>query len=146
MFPHLLQLGITSLRNSESHCTMVLTFLATELWRMRQRVRNVWLQQDGAIAHTTRQSMTFLRGMFPCCLISQLGDIPWPPCSLDVTDPEFCLWSYPSQKCMLLAPTPPKNWRTALWQNWNNYCNEFFWTSDSDYNYLSNVMEAIWNM
>jgi hypothetical protein len=28
------------------------------------------LKQDGAVAHTARQSMTFLRGMFPGCLIS----------------------------------------------------------------------------
>jgi hypothetical protein len=52
--------------DSERCCTMLQTFLATEL----QRVRNVWFHQDGAMAHTARQSMTFLRGMFPSRLIS----------------------------------------------------------------------------
>jgi hypothetical protein len=34
--------------DSERYCTMLQTSLATELRRMRQRVRNVWFQQDDA--------------------------------------------------------------------------------------------------
>jgi hypothetical protein len=114
---------------------------------MRQRVRNVWFQQDGAIAHTARQSMTFLRGMFPGHLVSQFGDIPWPAHSPDLTAPDF-LWGISSLKCMLLIPTPSKNQKTALWeleQLMVFYCSELCRTSDSDYSNVSNVMEVIWN-
>jgi hypothetical protein len=50
--------------DSECCCIILRTFLATELQRMRQRVTNVWFQQDGAVAHIARQSITSLRGKF----------------------------------------------------------------------------------
>jgi hypothetical protein len=59
--------------DSECCCTMLQTFLATELQRMSQRVRNVRFQQDGATAHMERQSMTFLKGMFPGRLLFPVG-------------------------------------------------------------------------
>jgi hypothetical protein len=50
-----------------------------------------WFQHDVATAHTARQSMTFLRQMFPVSLISWSGDTPWPPRSPDLTVPDFFL-------------------------------------------------------
>jgi hypothetical protein len=59
--------------DSERYCTMLQTFLDTELRRMMQRAINVWFLQYGATAHTARQNMTFLRGMFPDRLIHDLA-------------------------------------------------------------------------
>jgi hypothetical protein len=83
---------------------MLQTFLATELRRMGQRVRNVWFQQDGATADMARQSMTFLRGMFTGCLISRFGDIPWPAHSPDLTAPDLFLWAYLKSKVYATSP------------------------------------------
>jgi hypothetical protein len=62
--------------DSRHYCTLLQTLLGKEMQNMWQSVRNVWFQQDGAMANVARQSMTFLRGMFPGCLIPQCGNIP----------------------------------------------------------------------
>jgi hypothetical protein len=41
------------------------------LWK-----NGVWLQQDGATAHTARQIMKFLKGMFSGRLLSEFQDLP----------------------------------------------------------------------
>jgi hypothetical protein len=50
---------------------------------------------------------------------------------------------------MLLAPTPSKNWKTALRRELEQlmvlYCSELCRNSDSDYGNVSKVMEVIWN-
>jgi hypothetical protein len=51
-----------------------------------------------------RQSMNFLRGMFPGCLILQFGDIPWPAHSADLTAPDFSLWGYLKSKVCTTCP------------------------------------------
>ena len=55
---------------------------------------NVWSQQDGATAQTANESMTTVRNMFPGHLISRFGDVPWPPCSPDLSTCDFFLWEY----------------------------------------------------
>jgi hypothetical protein len=40
---------------------------------------NVWFQQDGATANTSRRSLGILRQMFPGHFVSLRGDIEWPP-------------------------------------------------------------------
>jgi hypothetical protein len=67
-------------------------------------MRNVWFQQDGAMAHMARQRMTFLRGMFPGCLISQSGNIPWPARSSGMTAQDFFLWGYLKSKVYTTRP------------------------------------------
>jgi len=49
----------------------------------------VWFQQDGATAHTSNQSMTAVRNMFPGQLISRFGDVSWPPRSPDLSTCDF---------------------------------------------------------
>ena len=46
-------------------------------------------QQDGATAHTAKESMTIVRNMFPGYLISRFGDVPWPPRSTDLSKCDF---------------------------------------------------------
>jgi hypothetical protein len=55
---------------------------------------SLWFQQDGATAHTARASMEVLREIFPGCLISLRGDIPWPAHSPDLSPCDFFLWGY----------------------------------------------------
>ena len=55
---------------------------------------NVWFQQDGATARTSRRAMGILREMFPGHLISLRGDIGWPARSPDINPCDFFLWGY----------------------------------------------------
>jgi hypothetical protein len=57
-------------------------------------VGDVWFQQDGATAHTSRVSMTVLWQHFPGSLISLRGDLHWPARSPDLTPCDYFLWDY----------------------------------------------------
>jgi len=52
---------------------------------------NVWFQLDGATAVI---SMVVLRGLFLQGWFLVLGTVPGPPCSSDLTAPDFSLWGY----------------------------------------------------
>ena len=58
----------------------------------------MWFQQDGAIAHTARESMQLLRERFNGRIISRFGDVNWPSRSPDLTSPDFFLWGYLKEK------------------------------------------------
>ena len=79
----------------ERYRSMITEFLIPEL--ERQNVHHTWFQQDGATAHTARETMTLLKDCFPNRLISRFGDIPWPPRSPDLTPCDFFLWGYWTQ-------------------------------------------------
>jgi len=55
---------------------------------------DIWFQQDGATAHTSKASITVLREHFPGRLISLRGDLEWPARSPDLTPCDFFLWGY----------------------------------------------------
>ncbi|PNF39387.1 hypothetical protein B7P43_G13223 [Cryptotermes secundus] len=61
--------------NSQRFVDMIKNFFEPALEKMH--LGNVWFQQDGAMAHTARASMTVLRAKFPGRLISLRGDILW---------------------------------------------------------------------
>ena len=63
-----------------------------------------WWQQDGATAHTARATMQLLTAMFQYQKISQHSDFEWPPCSPDLTAPDFWLWGYLKDKVYLNKP------------------------------------------
>ena len=65
----------------------------------------LWFQQDGATAHTTVISIAALRRLFPQRVISRFSDVPWPPCSPDLTAPDFFLWGYLKSKVYSTRPT-----------------------------------------
>lgn len=65
---------------------------------------NIFFQQDGATAHTAGVSMGILRTAFRGRLISQRGNIPWPPRSPDLTGPDFFLWGYLKSKVYANKP------------------------------------------
>jgi hypothetical protein len=59
---------------------------------------NLWFQQDGAMLHMTVINMAVLRNLFPQQVLSHFGDVPWPPCLVDLTAPDFFLWRYLKSK------------------------------------------------
>lgn len=75
--------------NSENYRRMITDFFLPNLRAHPSFSSHTWFQQDGATAHTARDSMTLLREAFPQKLISRFGDIPWPPRSPDLTPMDF---------------------------------------------------------
>lgn len=79
--------------NAANYTEMIQKYLMPEL-EARGAQNRIWFQQDGAPAHTSRQSMQTLKNLFPGRLISQKGgDINWPPRSPDLSSCDFYLWS-----------------------------------------------------
>ena len=88
--------------NSDRYCSMLENFLEPQLSEFGYG--NVWFQQDGATAHTSRRSMEVLREMFPGRLISLRGDIGWPARSPDLNPCDFFLWGYLKSKVYINRP------------------------------------------
>jgi hypothetical protein len=79
--------GVTVTVNSERYVAMLRNFLQP---RMEETVEekelgDVWFQQDGAAAHTPRNSMNVLGEIFPGRLVSLRGDVGWPARSPDLS-------------------------------------------------------------
>jgi hypothetical protein len=71
---------------SDRYCAMPENFLRPKLDDLfdEHGAENVWFQQDGAIAHTSRRSLGIFREMFPGHVVSLRSDIWWPPRSPDL--------------------------------------------------------------
>nr|XP_022903109.1 uncharacterized protein LOC111415594 [Onthophagus taurus] len=89
---------------SERYVNMLETFLIPELNRRGLLNNPLLFQQDGATAHTARNSMRVLREIFNGRLISRFGDLPWPSRSPDLTAPDFFLWGYLKAKVFASRP------------------------------------------
>ena len=71
-------------------------------------MQNFWLQQDGATAHTARETITLLRAHIPGRLISRFGDVPWP------SSPDFFLWGYLKGKVYCNSPNNIQELKTNI--------------------------------
>lgn len=94
--------GITTTINGERYRTMLQHFLAAEMQELEQE--DMWYQQDGATAHTARETMAILSRMFPGRIISKNGDVVYPPRSPDLTVPDFFLWGYLKDRVFVNNP------------------------------------------
>lgn len=81
---------------------MITNFLWPELEDMN--VDDMWFQQDGATCHTANETMALLREKFNGRVISQRGDVDWPPRSCDLTPLDFFLWGYLKKKVYVDKP------------------------------------------
>jgi len=90
--------------NSARYIVMIRNSLITELRRRRLNQFRIWFQQDGATAHTSRETMAELRRLFPGKLISHRGDVLRPPCSPDLSPCDFFLWGYLKEKVYVDKP------------------------------------------
>jgi len=52
----------------------------------------------------TRQGLTVVRQMFPQHIVSRFGDVPWSPCSPDLSACDFFLWGYLKSKVYVQKP------------------------------------------
>jgi len=59
---------------------------------------NLWFQQDRSMLHMTVINMALLHHLFPQQVFSHFGDVPWPPCLVDLRAPNFFLWGYLKSK------------------------------------------------
>lgn len=82
--------------NYQRYVTMITNFFLPALENMA--IGEVWFQQDGVTAHTSRISIPVLRENFPGRLISNRGDIPWPARSPDLAPCDYFLWGYLKSK------------------------------------------------
>lgn len=78
--------------NSNRYVSMLQDFFLPRLDEMD--LGDIWFQQDGATAHTSRASMAVLRDHFPERLISLRGDLQWPARSPDLSPCDFFLWGF----------------------------------------------------
>ena len=66
--------------------------------------QEIWLQQDGAISHTARQSLEAVRELFGSHVISRFGNLQWPPRSPDLSLCDFFLWGKLKSKVYTTRP------------------------------------------
>lgn len=88
---------------AERYRAMLENFFLPEV--NRQGLQQMWFQQDGATAHTARATMEILHDAFPGRVMSNRGDIDWPPRSPDLTAPDFFLWGYLKDRVYTHRPT-----------------------------------------
>lgn len=96
---------------SARYVQMLQTFVQPKLQQLNGEV---WFQQDGATAHTARASMSVLNQMFPGRIISQRGDLPWPPRSPDLAPCDFFLWGYLKEKVYTNRPQTTDALKAAI--------------------------------
>ena len=90
---------VTVTVNSDRYCAMLQNFFQPrfgEIFNDQHGADNVWVQQDGATAHTSRRSFSLLIEMFPGHVISLRGDIGYRVAAAFARfDPlRFFLWGY----------------------------------------------------
>jgi hypothetical protein len=76
----------------------------------------LWFQQDVATAHTAVISIAAFRRLFPQRVISRFGYVTWPPCSRDLTDPDFILWGYLRSTVSSIRPTDSHALKENIWE------------------------------
>ncbi|KAL0830466.1 hypothetical protein ABMA28_002631 [Loxostege sticticalis] len=86
----------------ERYRTMLREFLIPSLDELG--LEHIWFQQDGATAHTARDTMDLVRDAFPGRVISRFGDLPWPARSPDLTSPDFFLWGFLKSRVYVNKP------------------------------------------
>ncbi|KAL0860440.1 hypothetical protein ABMA27_009829 [Loxostege sticticalis] len=86
----------------ERYRTMLREFLIPSLDKLG--LEHIWFQQDGATAHTARDTMDLVRDAFPGRVISRFGDLPWPARSPDLTSPDFFLWCFLKSRVYVNKP------------------------------------------
>ena len=93
-------------------------------------------QQDGATAHTTNQSMTIVRNMFPGHHISRFRDVPWPPRSPDLSTCDFFLWGYLKSRVYTHKPRTLNDLKEAFRQEIRPIDRQLLARVRDDFNHL----------
>jgi len=88
--------------NSDRYVNMLQEFFFPRLDELD--LGDIWFQQDGATAHTSRASMAVLREHFSERLISIRGDFEWPARSADLAPCDFFLWGFLKSRVYVNRP------------------------------------------
>lgn len=75
---------------------------------------HMWFQQDGATAHTARDTMVLLREIFGERIISRRSDFNWPSRSPDLTAPDCFLWAYLKERVYVNKPATIRELKTNI--------------------------------
>lgn len=93
--------GITV--TSNRYIAMLETFVAQQLERF-PHIDTAWFQPDGSTSHTARLSMAAIRQLFGERVISENGNIQWPPRFPDLSACDFFLWGRHKSQVFLSRP------------------------------------------
>ena len=104
--------------NGDQYKQMIREYLLPEMRNMN--VENIFFQQDGATAHTTRESLEVLSEIFPHRLISRFGDAPWPPRSTDLSPLDLFLRGYLEEKIYIEMPDTMQELKLNITQEMNS--------------------------
>lgn len=85
--------------NSDTYLKMLTTIFPNNTYP------DEWFQQDGATAHTARNTISWLKARFSQRLISHRSDFPWPARSPDLSPLDFFLWGFVKEKVFRTAPS-----------------------------------------
>lgn len=96
--------GISVTVNSAEYVKMVLIFFHPQLQHFDGYNNRTCLRQDGAIYHTSNESLPVVKEMFRKKVISRIGDIPLLPRSPDLTPLDFFLWGYLKSRIHIHKP------------------------------------------
>lgn len=94
--------GGTVTVNGDRYRSMLIDYFWQQL--RRNRLRNMWFQQDGATSHTATQTINLLKEKFADKVLSRNGPVNWPPRSCDLTPLDFFLWGH--VKSLVYADKP----------------------------------------
>jgi hypothetical protein len=67
--------------------------------------------------HMAAQSMNVLKEIFPGCLFSKFGDIPWPARSYDLRAPDLFLWGHLKSKMYATCPHSTQELKRHVLEN-----------------------------
>jgi hypothetical protein len=95
--------GVTVTVTSDCCTEMSRNFRVPELGWHGLDLQTLWFQQDGATAHTARNSMNVLWQMLPAHIILQNRDVQWPARS-DLFAYDYFLWGYLKSKVYINRP------------------------------------------
>ncbi|KAG5323085.1 TC3A transposase, partial [Pseudoatta argentina] len=98
--------------NSDRYLNMLQEFFFPRLNELD--LGDIWFQQDGATAHTSRASMAVLREHFPERLISIRGDLEWQARSPDLTPCDFFLWGFLKSRVYVNRPSTLQDLKTNI--------------------------------
>lgn len=96
-----------------------LDFLQTDLEDLLEDVplgprRRMWLQHDGAPAHSSATVRQWLDDNFRGRWIGRQGPVLWPARSPDLTPLDFFLWGHVKEVVYSTAPTTPDDMKTRI--------------------------------
>jgi hypothetical protein len=110
--------GVTVTVTSNRYCAVLENFPRPKLDDLfdEHGAENLWIQQDGATAYTSRRSLGILREMFPGHIVSLRGVIGWPSRSPDLTPCDFLLWGCLKAQVYHHRPQTLKDLKEAITQ------------------------------